>query len=691
MKRTLLLLMFILIFTSQNSFSQDHAKIISENAEIDTFKIIQTEPVHQRVNTIVAGLLTRNHYKKVSLNDSLSEVIFNNYIKSYDNFKVYFLQSDIDEFSKSKNQIDDYLKSGNLQFAYNVFNVYKQRLYERMKAIKKILSKEFTFDTDEKFVIDRENADWPKTQSELNELWRLRLKSDALSKKLNGENWEKISSSLLKRYQTFQKQILQYKAEDVFEIYINAFTSAIDPHSDYFSPADAANFDITMSRSLEGIGAQLRNTDDYTTIVDIIPGGPADKSKNLFANDKIVAVAEGDTGEFVDVVGWRVDDVVQLIRGKKGTIVRLSVMRANATPDMPNEIVRLIRDKVTLEEQSAKSKIIYLDQDKKNYKIGIIDVPAFYVDFKGKAKGEKDFKSTTRDVKNLVKDLKSEGVDGIVIDLRNNSGGSLQEAIELTGLFIKSGPVVQVRNADESVDIGDDTDNEIVYDGPLSVLVNRYSASASEIFSAAIQDYGRGLIIGEQTFGKGTVQNLIDLKRFLPYSKDRLGNLKMTIAKYYRINGNSTQKLGVVPDIKFPSFDRKNFGEESLPSSLPYDKIKSSSYNRYDNLSSIIPILEKKYEERIKNNPEFQFLIQDIEEYNQNLEKKEFSLNEEERKAERDKAEQKKKEREEAAKSKVELKIVEKQEVNKTVEKFDDPQLEETCRILADFIALRVG
>ena len=679
------------ILLVQISFAQNQAKIISENAEIDSFKIIQPAPIHSRVNTIVSGLLMRNHYKKIPLNDSLSEVIFNNYIKSFDNSKVYFLQSDIDEFSKSKYQIDDFIKTGNLQFAFNVFNVYKQRLYERMIDLKKLLSREFDFTTNEKFVIDRENSDWAKSKKELMELWRLRLKSDALNKKLNGETWDKISSSLLKRYQTFHKQILQYKAEDVFEIYMNAYTSAIDPHTDYFSPADAANFDITMSRSLEGIGAQLRTIDDYTTIVEIIPGGPADKSKNLFANDKIVAVAQGDSGEFIDVVGWRVDEVVQLIRGKKGSVVRLSVMRANATPDMPNETVRLIRDKVTLEEQSAKSKVLYLDQDNKNYKIGIIDIPAFYVDFKGKAKGEKDFKSTTRDVRNLLKDLKSENVDGVVIDLRNNGGGSLQEAIELTGLFIKRGPVVQVRNADESIDIGDDSDGEIIYDGPLSVLVNRYSASASEIFSAAIQDYGRGLIIGEQTFGKGTVQNLIDLKRFLPYSNDKLGNLKMTIAKYYRVNGNSTQKLGVIPDIQFPSYDRKNFGEESLPSSLPYDKIKSSSFTRFSDISAFIPKLLEKYQTRIKNNLDFQFLIQDILEYQQNLDKKEFSLNEEERKLEREKSEQKKKERQDASANKVELKIVEKQEVNKTEEKFNDPQLEETCRILADFISMRLG
>jgi len=691
MRKPIFFAAMLLVLIFQILSAQTQPKIITENSEIDTFKILQPAPIHQRVNTIVSGLLMRNHYKKTELNDSLSNVIYNNYIKSFDNFKVYFLQADIDAFSKSKDKIDDYLKAGNLQFAFEVFNVYKRRLNERMLSIKKLLSNEFDYTIDEVFIVDRNDAPWAKSPAELDELWRLRLKSDALNKKLNGESWDKISSSLFKRYQTFHKQILQYKAEDVFEIYMNAYTSAIDPHTDYFSPADAANFDITMSRSLEGIGAQLRNQDDYTLIVEVIPGGPADKSKNLFANDKIVAVAQGDTGEFVDVVGWRVDDVVQLIRGKKGTAVRLSVMRANATPDMPNETVKLVRDKVTLEEQSAKSKILYLDQDNKNYKIGIIDVPAFYVDFKGKARGEKDFKSTTRDVRNLLKDLKNDGVDGIVVDLRNNSGGSLQEAIELTGLFIKKGPVVQVRNSDQSIDLGDDTDSEIVYDGPLSVLVNRYSASASEIFSAAIQDYGRGLIIGEQTFGKGTVQNLIDLKRFLPYSEDKLGNLKLTIAKYYRINGNSTQKLGVIPDIQFPSIDRKDFGEESLPSSLPYDKIKSSSFQKFDNLSEYFSKLNSNYQQRIKNNLEFQYMIEDIDEYQQNSNKKEFSLNEATRKAEREKAELKKKEREEAVKNKVELKIVEKQEVNKSSEKIDDPQLEESCRILADFISMRVG
>ena len=684
-----IILFVFLIFTV--IYGQNQNQLIADNAEIDSFKVLHPTSLHPKINTIVTSLLLRNHYKKTNLNDSLSEIIYKNYIESFDNNKLYFLESDIRNFGKNKDKIDDFLKSGNLQFAFDVFNVYKQRLYERMLSVKKLLKNEFDFTSDEKVIIDKENQPWFKTKEELDNQWRLRLKSDALNKKLNGESWEKISSSLLKRYQTFHKQLLQYKAEDVFEIYLNAFTSAIDPHSDYFSPADADNFDITMSRSLEGIGAQLRSVDDYTTIVEIIPGGPADKAKNLFANDRIVSVAQGDSGEFVDVVGWRVDDVVQLIRGKKGTTVRLAILRANATPDMPTEIIKIIRDKVTLEEQSAKSKILYIDQDNKNYKIGVIDVPAFYVDFKAKGKGEKDYKSTTRDVRNLIEDLKSEGVDGIVVDLRNNSGGSLQEAIELTGLFIKSGPIVQVRNSDESIDLGDDTDPKIVYDGALAVAVNRFSASASEIFSAAIQDYGRGLIIGEQTFGKGTVQNLIDLKRFLPYSNERLGNLKLTIAKYYRINGNSTQRLGVVPDIKFPSINRKNFGEESLPSSLPYDRIKSSEFTKFGEIQKFVPQLFSKHQERIKNNIEFQYIKEDIEEYNANINKTEFSLNEAVRKAEREKSEEKKKLREESLKNKVELKIVEKGEVNPKQTKFDDPQMEETCRILADSITLIIS
>jgi carboxyl-terminal processing protease len=382
--------------------------------------------------------------------------------------------------------------------------------------------------------------------------------------------------------------------------------------------------------------------------------------------------------------------VVQLIRGEKGTTVRLQILRANDTPDMPTEEIKLVRDKIKLEETSAKSDIIYLNENGSSYKLGVIDVPAFYVDFKAKANGEKDYKSTTRDVKKLLAELMVENVDGIIIDLRENGGGSLQEAIDLTGLFIEEGPVVQVRDSRGMIDVGEDDDPTIYYSGPLAVMVNRYSASASEIFSAAIQDYGRGIILGEQTFGKGTVQNLMDLNKFIPIKKHELGEVKLTIAKFYRITGSSTQKLGVMPDISFPSIGREDFGEASYPSALKWDLIKSTNFERYDDLQEYFPALIKKHENRIANDIEFQFIYEDIEEYKENKNKTSFSLNEDIRKREREKSEAKRKAREEARQKKLELKV-ESNEVKSEESKLDDPILEESGRILSDLIAMKYG
>jgi len=485
---------------------------------------------------------------------------------------------------------------------------------------------------------------------------------------------------------------LKYDAEDVFQIYMNSFAEAVDPHTSYFSPMTAENFGINMSLSLEGIGAQLTYKDNYTTVVRIIPGGPAFKSKKLHENDRIVAAAQGDNGEFVDVIGWRLDDVIQLIRGKKGTVVRLKIEKADANPNLPPEILRLVRDKIKLEGQAAKSKTIKIENNGREFHVGVIDVPGFYVDFKGKQRGDKDYKSTTRDVKKLLLKLKKQKVDGVIIDLRSNGGGSLQEAIQMTGLFIKDGPVVQVRNSNGSIDVGTDDDPQVVYDGPLTVLINRYSASASEIFSAAIQDYGRGLIIGSQSFGKGTVQNLIDLKRFMPSSREKLGEVKLTIAKFYRVNGSSTQRKGVSPDIDFPSaLPADQFGERSYTSALPWDTIPTSHYIKAGDLNSIIPQLIKKHESRIVGDKEFQDYINDIAEVIKLRKKNSYSLNYKVRKAEREKAEKKKKERESEKTKDSELKVTGSEEVKTTVEKTEDVLLNEAGNVLSDYILLKVG
>jgi len=672
--------------------AQSVEDLIAKNSDIDSSKVILPDSEHAQENRLITQLISRYHYKKFDLNDSLSSVIFDNYIKMLDNNKMYFLQSDIDEFEKYRDKFDDYLLTGTLNEGYDIFNRFKERLGERIKYVDEALKNEFDYSIDESFVPNRKDADWAASSEELDEIWRKRLKNDALNRKLDGRDWDDIAKTLGNRYHRYHKIILQYDEEDVFQIYMNAYTEAIDPHTSYFSPITSENFDIDMSLSLEGIGAQLTTDGDYTKINRIIPGGPADKSELLHKDDRIVAVGQGEDGDMVDVVGWRLDDVVQLIRGKKGTLVRLSIIPAKAEVNMSTKEIQIVRDKVKLEDQAAQSEIIFIENGGVEYKLGVIDVPAFYIDFQGQKRGDPDYKSTTRDVKKLLEELKKQNVDGVIIDLRENGGGSLQEAIELTGLFIKDGPVVQVRNSNGSVEVGRDPDDGIVYDGPLAVLINRYSASASEIFSGAIQDYGRGLVVGETTFGKGTVQNIIDLGMFNKNKDEKEGKVKMTIAKFYRITGSSTQSMGVIPDIQYPSaIDPDEFGESSRPSALPWDQIKSTNYQKYSDLSRFLPQLRKEHEDRIKNNLEFQYMQEDIADYKERKKKKEFSLNEDVRKKERELADAKDKERDEQRASNTEIKVIEKGEVTKKDLRVDDPELEETGHILADYIVLNIG
>jgi len=472
---------------------------------------------------------------------------------------------------------------------------------------------------------------------------------------------------------------------------MNSFTQAIDPHTNYLSPVTSDNFKIDMSLSLEGIGARLQTEDDYTKVAEIIPGGPADKSGLLKADDKIIGVAQGEDGEFEDIIGWRITDAVKLIRGAKGTLVRLQILKSGSDLNAKPIEISLIREKVKLEDQAAKGSVLEIMNDEKPFRIGVIDIPKFYNDFEGQRNGDGNYKSTTKDVKNILDSLKSENVDGVIIDLREDGGGSLQEAIELTGLFIKNGPVVQVKNSEGNIDIAKDPDPSIVYDGPLAVLVNRFSASASEIFSGAIQDYGRGLIIGEQTYGKGTVQNLIDLNRLSSQKNLNLGQVKLTIAKYYRVNGGSTQNLGVVPDISYPTMiDPKDFGESSEPSALPWDEIKSADFNRYADLTKLLPEINKKHLQRISSNKDFQNLIEDIQIYKENKKKTFISLNEDIRKEEKQKEEQRKLERDEKIKTDDETEILD-EEVPVIKNDKTDYILDETAKIISDYILMSIG
>ena len=517
----------------------------------------------------VVELLKRHHYNKPPLDDARSAKIYEGYLKMLDPARSYFTAADIAQFDRWQKKFDDLLKSGDLEPGFIIYRTYLQRAEERLDQVDALLAEgvdKIDFSLDESLLVDREKAPWAKNQAELDDLWRKRLKDEVLRLKLAGKDSKDIQSLLQKRYKNQRKRLEQTRGEDVFQAYINAFAQTYDPHTNYLSPDNAENFDINMSLSLEGIGAVLQTDNEYVKVVRLVPAGPAEKSKLIAPADKIVGVAQGDK-EMVDVIGWRLDEVVKLIRGPKGSKVRLEVIPAsNAPSDQTSKVVSIIREAVKLEEQAAQKSVLKLQHEGRDYKLGVIKVPAFYLDFKAYRAQDPNYKSTTRDVKRLLGELKQEKVDGVVIDLRDNGGGSLQEATELTGLFIDQGPTVLVRNSDGRVDVLADEEPGVFYDGPLAVLVDRLSASASEIFAGAMQDYHRALILGGQTFGKGTVQTIQPLNH---------GELKLTLAKFYRVSGQSTQHQGVLPDIAYPDIvDTKEIGESALPEAMPWDSIK---------------------------------------------------------------------------------------------------------------------
>lgn len=574
-------------------------------------KTIAPEEHHQIAFQTSLQFVASYHYAKPAINDSFSTKAFDEYLSNLDPAKVYFLESDLRNFEQYRYQIDDAVFSGNVEPAFTIFNTYQQRLYDRIQFSLDFLKQGVAFTRIDSFQIDREHASWPKTDADLNKLWEQKITYECLLLKVNGKDSNYVET-VRKRYMNLLKFAGKTKSEDVFQHYMNAILETTDPHTNYFSPRTAEDFNQSMSLSLEGIGAQLQTENEYTKIREIIKGGPADKSKKLFAGDKIIGVAQGKDSDVVNVIDWRIDDVVSLIRGKKGTQVRLQIIPASE----PNttKFIDLVRDKIMLEDQSAKSSVKTIQVDGKKVTLGVITLPTFYVDFAAMQRGDRNYKSTTRDVKRLIGELKSSKIDGIVIDLRNNGGGSLQEAIELTGLFMTTGPVVQVRNADGSVSVKNDADKELFYDGPLTVLVNRFSASASEIFAAAIQDYGRGVVLGERTFGKGTVQNMVDLNEFIQYNGKKLGQVKLTIAKFYRITGGSTQHKGVTPDIEFPSiYAADKFGEDASKYALPWDSIPSATFAVSENTNNaLLSQLKVKHAERMKTSAEYAYLLEDI-------------------------------------------------------------------------------
>ncbi|WP_207533518.1 carboxy terminal-processing peptidase [Desertivirga arenae] len=644
---------FLCLFVAATIACQANSQV---NTDVEGSNNLKPEPAQQLVAKEVVRVIENAHYKKVKINDSISGVILNNYLKRLDEGRTYFLASDIKEFEKYKDQMDDFLRDGNLNPFFQIFNTYQKRYQERIQYSISQINKPYDFVKNETYTYNREKMPWLSSSTAANELWAKRVKYDLLNLKITGKSLDSNKITLKKRYENLLAQSNKTNNQDAFQVIMDSFTEAIDPHTNYFVPQRAQEFNEEMARTFEGIGARLQLENEVVKVAEVIPGGPAFKAKTLQAGDRIIAVAQGKGGEFTDVIGWRLDNTVSKIKGPRGTIVRLKIIPAGQELTAQPKVIELVRDKIVLEEQSAKKTIKTIQSGNKTYKIGVIDIPGFYMDWKAYQAGDPNYKSTTRDVRMLIDTLKQQKVDGIVIDLRSNGGGSLPEAIELTGLFIKTGPVVQVRYPNK-LEIDKDEDAGIAWTGPLGVMVDRFSASASEIFAAAIQDYGRGVIMGTQTYGKGTVQSAIDMSRFInplddlllkakgdkssaPAAAPRFGQINLTIAKFYRINGSSTQHKGVIPDVQFPMvFPADKYGESSEPAALPFDMIKPSTYTAVSNLSTIKPLLIQQHEGRMKNSQEYKYLLDDISLFKKRESETSVTLNEVQLKKEREEQE----------------------------------------------------
>ncbi len=647
--------------------------------------VAEREPLSMSRSQAEAALfatrfLTRFHYRRVPLDDAMSRRILEQYLKSLDGERTVFLASDIAGFeAKYGTTLDDAIYdgeealNGDLEAPFDIFRVYLKRAHERYAHAQALLDRGFSFNENEQYAFGRDKAQWASSRADLDEIWRKRIKNDWLRlrlapKPVDAKVAEKLDEKgvvvaaepvvrsdkeirelLGKRYRTFDRRLDEVNSEDIFQSFLNAYATSIEPHTGYLAPQTSENFNMLMSLSLEGIGAVLTRDEDFTAIQQIVKGGPAAKSGQLKVGDRVMAVGQDKKGPMVDVVGWRLDDVVKLIRGGKGTSVRIDVLPKTVGVDGKPVRISLVRDRIKLEDQAAKSRIIEIGEGADKRRIGLIDLETFYHDFEGQRRGESDYRSSTRDVERLLTKLKGEGVAGIVLDLRSNGGGSLTEATQLTGLFIPKGPVVQVREATGKISVDRDEDPSVAWDGPLAVMVDRASASASEIFAAALQDYGRALIIGETTFGKGTVQNMLDLDRMARNDKPAYGQLKLTVAQFFRINGGSTQHKGVVPDIAFPpTWDESEFGESSYDNALPWTSVPSAKFERRGDFKALLPQLESRHEARVAKDREYQWWLEDLNDYRRQREAKSVSLLESERRAERDQIEKRRVAREKA-------------------------------------------
>ena len=582
---------------------------VSTYAEIAPLRAL---PGHQRAVELINYFIERYHYRTAQLNDDLSSQILDRYIETLDTNRSYFLASDLERFEQMRFRVDDYLRKQELDPIFELFDLYRKRAIDRAEYSMRILSEGFDLNIPESFRFNRSTSPWPTDQAQLDDIWRRRVKNDYLSLKLAGQPHDDILKTLGNRYRQLSRRTKQITSTDVFETFINAYIASVEPHTSYFSPRSTENFKIRMSLSLEGIGAVLQTENEYTVVRRVVAGGPAELSQLLNAGDRIIGVGQNEERPLVDVIGWRLDDVVDLIRGPKNTVVRLRILPLQEGPDASGRIISIVRDTIRLEEQAARKSVISVERGDHEYRIGVIDLPTFYVDFDGRSSGKTDYRSTTRDVARLVKELQAENTDGLIIDLRGNGGGALTEATTLTGLFIEQGPIVQVKNAKGRIEIKRDSDPTIVYRGTLAVLVDGNSASASEIFAGAIQDYGRGIVIGEPTYGKGTVQNLVDLDRYARNKDEKLGQLKFTIAQFFRINGDSTQHRGVVPDILLPTArDDAERGERGLENALPWQQVAPTRYSPFDqaDLSAALPNIRSLHQTRVADDPGFEFLL----------------------------------------------------------------------------------
>lgn len=667
----------------------------------------------------IVTLIENYNYKKIPLNDSISSLILDKYIKTLDPYRSYFLASDIKEFEQYRTTLDDAFRVGDLTAPFYIFNVYSKRFNETLNYAMSQIKDKYNFNQNDTYIYDREKMPWVKTVPELNEIWKKRVKYELINLKIAGTSEAKNVETLTKRYQNLKSQSAKQNNQDVFQLVMNSFTETIDPHTNYFNPDNAERFNEDMARSFEGIGARLQLENEVLKIAEIIPGGPAFKSKLLSTGDRIIAVAQA-TGDFEDIVGWRIESSVAKIKGPKGTKVRLKIIPVGMEMSSKPVIIELNREKIILEEQSAKKEVKTIKSDGKSYKIGVISIPAFYADFKAANAGDPNYKSTTRDVRLLLDTLKRvDKVDAIMVDLRANGGGSLIESIDLTGLFIDKGPVVQVKDLKGQIQVNSDENSGVAWSGPMGVMVDRLSASASEIFAGAIQDYGRGVIIGTQTYGKGTVQSSINLNNLLNPSlvqrltaliqkssgtnvkavgakpgaaaaaPPQLGQINLTMAKFYRVNGSSTQHKGVVPDINLPSYyPLDKIGEDTEPSALAWDEIRASAYVPVDDLRGIKPELEKRHELRMEKSLDYKTLLEDIA----NMKKRELetsvTLNEPKLKAERDSLEAKNLEKTNRLRAARGLAPVKKGDKIKKDESFDFIQ-DESLHVLVDMMELK--